>query len=454
MVGEDRGYGEGREDAAATVQLLEEAGEAVVVGLDGCAHSGVVVAVGLNHAIAGEINFEILEACGLQRSRLAGEALEGGRVSGVEAESAVVLIGFALHLGTGIAARVGATLEERAVEVALVPPEAERRDVSARHLPVAFCMEAEFTFLPGIEVVPGIDAEDLRSVGRAVAGRTERLGHVVADVEVGLEAVLLGQHAPALPAEGGAVRPVLATWLHAVAGAGKLFHGLAPVGACRDEEASAADLLADERAMGQDVVGLRRGNAREGGDASALQSNSALPMVVVDGADGHAFASKRTEEGRHLIAGAYGVEGQQMVAHEAVVVIGHLEEANGGIAHVRTFIICACALLSDGSQVVALERAAIDHGEGELRDDGIGEDADEECHLPAAVGEGKTADAPSSESGMLHAHRPLVDLGQVGSRDDLCAEAGFGHEIREQRLTALQEGEGVCTLVEADGVSV
>lgn len=55
---------------------------------------------------------------------------------------------------------------------------------------------------------------------------------------------------------------------------------------------------------------------------------------------------------------------------------------------------------------------------------------------------------------MLHTHGSRGDLGQVGRGDDIRAETGFGHESREQRLLALQKGEGVGTLVETNRISV
>ena len=108
-----------------------------------------------------------------------------------------------------------------------------------------------------------------------------------------------------------------------------------------------------------------------------------------------------------------------MITNETIVVIRHLKEAESVFTRASTSFIYVRALFPDGRQVVALERAAVGHGDGELRDNGIVEDADEQRHCPAAVGEAEGVDLPSSESGMLHTISSLHDLGQVGSCDNL-----------------------------------
>ena len=154
---------------------------------------------------------------------------------GVEAIRTVQLGRFAVHLDHTFIPRILAAFANLLIQHCLVPPQTERRDVRARHLPILLHHFRESGTLLAVHAVPSIDTHDVDALAVAKSVRFQCLLEVFGNSHVHVIAIPVRHHAPALPAKGCTTLPCLTHGLHQSIDPGILLHSITPIGKSSDE---------------------------------------------------------------------------------------------------------------------------------------------------------------------------------------------------------------------------
>ena len=139
-------------------------------------------------------------------------------------------------------------------------------------------------------------------------------------------------HVPAHPAHRCAIEPIAALRDYQIAGISKCFHTLTPIIVAIEKEAGRRNSGADELTMWEDVPSAFRVRGAGVGTKRAystircsINTDGALPMIMVHGADNHATSAFALVDCRDFIRGNSSTEGMTSIAHKTIVIKGYAQ---------------------------------------------------------------------------------------------------------------------------------
>ena len=252
---------------------------------------------------------------------------------GVEAIRTVQLGRFAVHLDHTFIPRILAAFANLLIQHCLVPPQTERRDVRARHLPILLHHFRESGTLLAVHAVPSIDTHDVDALAVAKSVRFQCLLEVFGNSHVHVIAIPVRHHAPALPAKGCTTLPCLTHGLHQSIDPGILLHSITPIGKSSDEHQCRTHLRSPHLPVRQLVA---RFLVRHTGEhlqrfhatvARSFHLHRTLPAVMLHRTQHDAPATLSCVKRGNLVRGHIARQTVLMVTYETVIVERHFQHA-------------------------------------------------------------------------------------------------------------------------------